>query len=421
MNSCYLQTSIRTLRLTIAALSVITTPLGVVSQASAQTETILHDFKGSDGSSPQAELIMDSHGNLYGTTYSGGSSNNGTAFKLSRPVAPNTTWSESVLFSFGGVGQASNPAAPLIFDSYGDLYGTTYSGGLHTYGAFFRITPSLPLKETGLYSFEGGADGAHPESGFVRDSDGNLFGTTRLGGDCGSGTVFELIPPTLPNIIWEKKILHHFCGPPDDGAFPAAGLIMNSSGDLLGTTFNGGAHTWGTVFELSYNSGLGTWTEHVLHSFGAVADGMNPSGSLIMDSFGNLYGTTIQGGLYGEGTVFRVSCSDGSCTETSIYAFLGGEDGRTPYGRLVMDSHGNLYGTTSAGGGGSGCNFNPAGTVFKLSPGLPWTKTILHKFCNVGDGNAPQAGLVMDSNGNVYGTTYAGGSTGHGIVFKITP
>ena len=408
--------SIETLHLTIAALClVLAMALLAPSQAYAQTETVLHNFNGSDGSGSLAELIMDSSGNLYGTTYAGGSHNQGAVFQLSPPVSPGTSWSESVLFSFGGTAQAANPGAPLTMDSYSDLYGTTISGGLYNYGTFFRITPGLPWTETGLYSFEGRTDGSYPEGAFVRDSRGNLFSTTYAGGNCGEGTVFELIPPTLPSIVWEKKILHHFCG--TDGSNPDVGLVMDSGGNLFGTTLNGGAHTWGTVFKLSYNSGLGTWTETVLHSFGGLADGMGRSASLIMDSFGNLYGTTIRGGLYGYGTVFEVICSSGSCAETSLYAFLGGKDGKTPYGRLIMDSHGNLYGTSFGGGSGS----NPQGTVFKLSPGIPWAKTILHSFCNAGDGCNPYAGLVMDSRGNLYGTTSAGGASGHGTVFKIAP
>jgi len=189
---------------------------------------------------------------------------------------------------------------------------------------------------------------------------------------------------------------------------------MDSSGNLYGTTYGGGATTYGTVFELSPSSDS-AWTLTVLHSFGTAGDGIYPVASLIMDESGNLYGTTEGGGLYGSGTAFKLTSANGAWTEEEIVGFEGGvKDGAAPTGRLLPDKKGNLYGTTSLGGP------NNSGTVFRLS-GAPWRKTILHSFGNSGDGRNPYAGLITDSTGALYGTTYGGGANGHGTVFKLVP
>jgi uncharacterized repeat protein (TIGR03803 family) len=189
---------------------------------------------------------------------------------------------------------------------------------------------------------------------------------------------------------------------------------MDTSGNLYGTTSAGGATTFGTVFELS-PSPDSSWTLTVLHSFGTSGDGIVPVASLIMDEGGNLYGTTKSGGLYGNGTAFKLANVNGAWTEQEIVGFEGGgKDGANPTGRLLLDKKGNLYGTTSFGGP------NNAGIVFRLS-GAPWRKTILHSFGNTGDGLNPYAGLIMDSTGALYGTTYGGGANGHGTVFKLVP
>lgn len=368
--------------------------------ALAQTETVLHNFTGypSDGSTPQADLISDASGNLFGTTYAGGSNNQGTVFEVS------ASGTELVLYNLGGPLQAANPLAFLAKDSNGNLFTTSHNGG-NGIGTFFEISNVLGTwVETGLYSFSSSTDGSYPEAGFIIDSSGNLYSTTFAGGSCGAGTVFKLTPPAPPSTTWTKSILHNFCGGSTDGANPEAGIMVDASGNLYGTTYNGGANTTGTVFELTPNLG-NSWSFLLLHSFGAVADGQFPAAGLVMDASGNLYGTTVSGGAYGCGIVFEmIPVGDGAWNEQSLYAFLGGTDGKNLYSRLLLDSIGNLYGTTSAGGSG----INPQGTVFKLAPGFPYTKTILHNFCNTGDGCTPYAGLVMDESGNLYGTTSAG-------------
>ncbi len=269
--------------------------------------------------------------------------------------------------------------------------------------------------ETILHSFAGGTDGATPIAGLVMDSSGNLYGTTYSYGSLGGGTVFKLTPGT--GGAYTETILHSFAGG-TDGANPYAGLVMDSSGNLYGTTFGGGgSSSYGTVFRLTPATG-GSYIETILHSFAGGTDGANPYAGLVMDSSGNLYGTTESGGgSSNHGTVFKLTPgTGGTYTETILNSFAGGTDGVNPYAGVVMDSSGNLYGTTEYGGSSN------SGTVFKLTPGTggTYTETILHSFAGgTNDGSYPFAGLVMDSSGNLYGTTQTGSSGGNGTVFEI--
>jgi uncharacterized repeat protein (TIGR03803 family) len=306
-------------------------------------------------------------------------------------------------------------------DSSGNLYGTTFGGGASGYGTVFELSPAASgtWTEKFLYSFKGGSyDGLFPFAGLIMDSSGNLYGTTQGGGASGWGTVFEL----SPRGTWNETILYSFSGG-NDGATPAAGLIMDSNGNLYGTTVEGGASRNGTVFELSPpTTADGPWNETVLHAFKGGNDGAAPYAGLIMDSSGNLYGTTGGGGASGWGTVFELSPPtfgplSRPWNETVLYAFKGGNDGVDPLGGLIMDSQGNLYGTTS---GGRALGY---GTVFELIqiPGVPgaWNETILYAFSGGNDGANPGAGLVM-AQGNLYGTTAGGGASGYGTVFELT-
>ncbi len=351
--------------------------------------SVLYSFNPSsatsaDGNNPYAGLIQDSNGNLYGTTYIGGTSGFGTVFQLSPPSPPATHWTETVLYSFAGGSDGAYPRAGLILDSAGNLYGTTYAGGAHTLGTVFQLAPTSSTSnwtETLLHSFAGGSDGANPRAGLILDSAGNLYGTTYAGGTPNLGTVFRLSPPISPATNWTETVLHPFAGG-SDGANPRAGLILDSAGNLYGTT-SGGTNDLGTVFELAPPiSPAANWTETLLHSFvGGTSDGAAPYAGLILDSAGNLYGTTYAGGTPNLGTVFRLSPPISPAaiwTETLLYSFLNTPDGASPYARLILDSAGNLYGTTS-GGGGYG-----AGSVFQLSPpsspALNWTETVRYSF-----------------------------------------
>jgi uncharacterized repeat protein (TIGR03803 family) len=392
--------------------------------AVAQTETVLYSFKGgaSDGQYPHGRLFRDLRGNLYGTTYQGGTHNGGLVFELS---PSGSTWKETVLYNLGGVLDGKYPWSGLVRDSNGNFYGTTEAGGLGQVGTVFEVTPGITWTETGLYSFTGGADGSHPydTSSLLLDSSGNFYGTTHAGGAGQVGTVFEVIPPVPPSTVWTKKLLHSFSGNAGDGSLPYAGLIMDSGGNLYGTTFEGGAYGVGIVFELSPSESI--WTETVLWIFGA-GDGRYPWGGLVQDLNGNLYGTTYQGGLHSGGTVFKLSSpsGSGSWTESVIHSFGGTGDGYEPYDALVMDSRGNLYGTTYGGGG------HNRGIVFKLSRfGLgTWTESVLYSFKGgVSDGDYPEdGGLIIDGHGNLYGVTALGGGSGCaqngcGTVFKVVP
>ena len=244
-----------------------------------------------------------------------------------------------------------------------------------------------------MHSFTGGADGSDPYAGLIRDSAGNLYGTTLLGGASGAGVVFKV------DTTGTETVLHSFSGGTDGGA-PQAGLIRGSAGDLYGTTVQDGASGAGVVFKLD---AIG---ETVLYSFTGGADGSNPFGSLVRDSAGNLYGTTESGGASGAGVVFKL---DTTGTETVLYSFTGDADGGYPYAGLIRDSAGNLYGTTSSGGASG------QGVVFELD--TTGTETVLYSFTTGADGAFPYAGLIRNSAGNLYGTaTY-----GYGVVFRIQP
>ncbi|MGB0116254.1 MAG: choice-of-anchor tandem repeat GloVer-containing protein [Terriglobales bacterium] len=382
--------------LTLVVLSVLL--LLALQPAHAQTETVLHIFGGgkSDGGNPEAGLVMDNLGNLYGTTYYGGAYGGGTAFELT-PAG-----TETVLYSFGGGKTAGfNPTASLVMDNLGNLYGSTYRGGAKKKcGTVFELTPAGT--ETVLHNFTGKpGDGAVPFAGLVMDTLGNLYGSTIDGGAKNKGTVFELTPTGT------ETVLHSFTGKPGDGAVPNSRLVMDNLGNLYGTTADGGAKNFGTVFELTPAG-----TETVLYSFtGKNGDGAYPLGGVVMDNQGNFYGITGFGGAKNFGTVFKLTPAG---TETVLYSFTSSNgDGAYPDGGLVMDSLGNLYGTT-VGGGTDGW-----GTVFELTPA--GTETVLYSFTSSnGDGAVPNGGLIMDNLGNLYGTTYYGG-VDFGIVFEVTP
>ena len=380
------------------------------------TFTVLYSFKWdfADGAFPYAGVVLDAAGNLYGTTYWGGASGLGTVFKL------DTTGAETVLHSFNG-GDGSNPA-DLIRDANGNLYGTTQFGGASDAGTVFKLDTTGA--ETVLHSFVGPpTDGLRPIAGLVRDAGGSLYGTTLAGGsssNCGGGcgTVFRL------DTTGTESVLHNFVGSPTDGAFPYAGLVRDAAGNLYGTTKSGGSSSncsdgCGTVFKLDP-----TGKETVLHSFnGEPSDGSTPTGDLVLDAAGNLYGTTWFGGsskrcTLGCGTVFRL---DTTGAETMVHSFAKKRrDGKFPYAGLVRDAAGNLYGTTVQGGASNNC-VGGCGTVFRLD--TTGGETLLHRFVGGSpptDGERPTAGLVRDAAGNLYGTSPNGGAVGVGTVFKIS-
>lgn len=378
-----------------------------IPSAQAQTFTVLYNFTGSsDGATPYAGLFRDTAGNLYGTTTVGGSSNQGTVFVV------DTSGTETVLHSFSGADGIS-PYAGVIMDAKGNLYGTTQNGGTGCSGTgcgtVFELTPKAGgWTETVLHKFTGDPDGDYP-FGLIQDAKGNLYGATEVGGTTGiAGTVFKV------SKAGKELVLHNFQGGSSDGEFPyLAGVVMDTKGNLYGDTFEGGASPYngGVVYKLGKSGAL-----TVLHSFPvSEEDGEEPMGTPVVDKQGNLYGTTSTGGP-DYGIVWKVSKKG---KETVLHHFAGGpSDGAFPYSGVILDAKGNLYGVTTAGGSGTACGQYACGTVYKLAKN--GTLTLLHSFTG-SDGDYPIGGLILDANGNLYGTTVYGGSGGYGTVWKLTP
>jgi uncharacterized repeat protein (TIGR03803 family) len=426
----------------VVAISALTLTMLVISApAAAQTETVLYSFNGygTDGApyQPYSGVIFDSAGNLYGTTFQGGTYGHGSVFELS-PLEGGG-WNESLLFSFnekkGSVGYG--PQASLVFDNTGNLYGTRSTEGTFGDGTVFELSPAAGggWTEGSVHSFNG-TDGDYPENTLIM-AGSYLYGTTDFGGTYGYGAVFAFVPIGGG---WLERMLHSFKHSKQDGMYPSLGsLAIDAAGNIYGTTAGGGANVspecptgCGTVFEVSPH-GSDLWTEKILHNFNYNgADGIFPEAGVILDGSGNLYGTTFRGGtgsckvgkqVEGCGSLFELSpAAGGAWTETIVHSFQDNStDGQYPQAGagLLMDASGNIFGTTGFGGA------HDNGTVFKFSPagGGAWTELILHSFDDNGtDGYGPAGNLVLDSAGNVYGTTAAGGnSSGGGIVYEITP
>lgn len=395
----------------------------VIPSGGAGSENALYSFAGgTDPKLPYAGLVFDKAGNLYGTSELGGTNNQGTIFEIS-PSA-NGTWTETVLYNFTGASDGGQPYGSLVFDTAGNLYGTTNFGGSSNCnmgcGTVFELTPgSGQWTETVLYTFSGGSDGREPSARLRLDAVGNLYGTTLLGGDIGSacssgcGTVFKL---THGSSGWNESVLYAFQGG-SDGASPYDGLTFDPAGNLYGTTYGGGSSASGTIFKLT--QGSNGWTETILHSFTGGHDGKYPFGDLILDATGNLYGTAFQGGS-GFGVVYELSFStNGGWHDRVLHSFYNTPAGN-PVAGLVMDTAGNLYGTTMLGVTNTACG-GGCGALFELTPaaGGPWTYKVVHAFGSGTDGYHPSGDLILDSSGNLYGTTQAGGEQGAGIVFQI--
>jgi uncharacterized repeat protein (TIGR03803 family) len=418
--------------------------LGCAVFSTAQTEGVIHAFQSAnkkDGDGPYG-LVADSKGNLYGATFYGGSHSQGAVYKLSPPAQPGGAWTQSVLYSFTGGADGGEPSGSLFLDARNNhIYGTTSYGGGGV-GVVYELTPGKPWTETVLHNFGFGKDGAFPNGGLITDGHGTLYGTTSGGGSDQYGVVFRLSPPAKSGGVWSEAILYTFQGGGTNATIPSAGLVMDSTGSLYGTTTTGGAGGencdagCGAVFQLTPPAdGKGPWTERVLYSFQGGSDGQYPAASLVFDSAGALYGTTQKGNLAGVqcgcGTVFKLTppaTQGGVWTESVLWAFTGGTDGGFPNSSLIFDSTGALYSTTAYGGGtqdicGGAIEYG-CGTAFKLTPpsvqGGAWTENVLHAFQSGSDGSYPFAPLVQVGS-TFYGTTYLGGSRGAGTVFEITP
>lgn len=395
-------------------------PLKAAAQATAPTYTVLYNFTGgTDGAIPDTDLTSDAAGNLYGTTYTGGSFNGGCYESLGCGVVfkLDPAGNETVLHAFGGGSDGNKPYSGVVQNAAGNLYGTTRYGGTFAgemcriyggCGVVFKIDPAG--KETVLHSFTGGSDGAFPYTGLLLlDAAGNLYGTTTNGGKCatsfGCGVVFKLDP------AGNETVLHTFTG--NDGVGPFGGLTRDAAGNLYGTA-GGGSGSYGVIFKLDPNG-----EETVLYAFTGGLDGAYPQAGVVSDAAGNLYGTTEQGGdtscsvagSNGCGVVFEL---DPNGKETVLYAFTGELDGAYPLAGLIRDPSGSLYGTANLGG--SICS-ECYGTLFAISPA--GKEVLIHSFMGGTDGGNPKAGLLADS-GYLYGTATSGGAYDQGVIFKIS-
>jgi len=408
--------------------TAIATATVFVPITQAQSFTVLHNFTaGLDGANPYTGLTMDAAGNLYGTTQYGGLQSNdcflsngcGTVFKLARQ---GSGWIFRPLYQFQGIptGDGANPLGRVIFGPDGALYGTTAYGGSDAggdcsngdefrCGTVFKLTPQpIPCRsftcnweETQLYAFMGATDGAHPLGEIAFDSAGNLYGATQ------SNTAYELTPA---HGTWTLTVLHAFAG--SGGFDPVGGVQLDQEGNIYGTTELGGTGQEGTAFQL-VPSGSG-WTLNTLYDFQFGSGGINPAAGLIVGPGGNLYGGTTNG--QPNPVVYELSPSNGGWIYSTLYTF--------PYqhccgvaANLVMDSAGNLYGT--AGGDAVAQIY---GSVFRLTPSNGgWIYTDLHDFSGGSDGGLPVSRVLIDANGNLYGTASIGGANGYGVVWEITP
>lgn len=339
----------------------------------AQTFTVLHNFSGgTDGANPYAGVVMDHGGNLYGTTSAGGFAGAGctlypgcgTVFKLSHSQLG---WNLTSIYTFGasqGLSDGANPASSVVFGPDGALYGATSGGGSHGYGTIVRLTPQptvcrttrCPWLERTMYSFLGDIDGAYPGYGDVSfDAAGNLYGTTIDGGgglcnDDTCGTVYKL---SHSGGQWLESIIYQFSQGTIPGFSPYSGVILDNSGNLYGTTTTQGPNRGGTVFELVRSGNQ--WTLNTLYSFtssdgGGTIGGPGPTAALTMDASGNLYGTTLLEGDFGQGAVFKLTNSNGNWTLTTLHSFTGAADGGRPWGQVILGPDGTIYGTASVGG-----------------------------------------------------------------------
>jgi uncharacterized repeat protein (TIGR03803 family) len=389
-------------------------------EAQAAKFKVLHTFAGgNDGEAPTAPPTLDRAGNVYGTTAEAGNGTGctngcGTVFQLQPSGAQ---YRERILYSFSDPsGSPIYSNGPLVLDANGKLYGTSAQGGDLSCNCGFvyeLVRSHTGWTENVIHTFLGSnaADGSNPYSGVVHDKAGNLYGTTNDGGNSGTqwGTVFELTPNT--DGTWTETIIYGF-PTYTQGIFPYA-LTIDAKGNLYVTASQGGVYGNGTIIKLALSGGV--WTETTLYAFTGGDNGSFPFTGAVPDVAGNLYGTTSSGGDDTVGNVFKLTPAKGYWNFSTVYNFTGGRDGGLPNNTLTMDQAGDLYGTTQTGGA------YQYGTVYNLALSSgKWVETVLHSFTGGSDGAYP-VGIVLDSSGNLFGTANSGGAHNFGTVFEITP
>jgi uncharacterized repeat protein (TIGR03803 family) len=382
--------------------------------AYATNERVIYNLPGGNagGSDPYSKPLVTASGVIYGTAASGGPKNYGTIFALSPKSGGG--WNARTLHFFRGGSEGSNPVGNIVFDASGNLYGITSANGG---GTVYQLTPNSNGSRTlhTIYSFKSYPDANTPYSGLTIDASGNLYGTTNSGGANGVGAIYKLSPNS--DGTWTESILYSLGSYSGDGTYTWAEPVFDAAGNIYGTTVTGGAFGSGTVYKLSPNSD-GTWTESVLYSFTGGADQGIPKSAVWLDSSGNIFGTASADGTSAAGAVFELSpSSGGTWTERTLHIFGAVGDGYRPYAGLTGDAAGNLYGTTYVGGAiGAGC-------VYRMYPGTGggWSENVVYSFTESPDGNAPGVGVTLGNGGVFYGVTSYGGTAQMGVVFALKP
>lgn len=383
--------------------------------AHGASEAVIHSFTGSpDGVGPQANMVAYG-GALYGTTFYGGTAGYGTVFRLRPAGSAKTVWVETVLHSFVGGRDGRLPAGNVVADKHGNLWGASFYGGTYNCGTIFRLSPGT-FNYTIVYNFRGGTDGCNVLGNLLVGADGGLYGVTVNDGKNGDGTVFKVAPVAgtsrfADHVLYDVGFAGH-------GGAPTGGLVADKNGALYGTEQDSFG---GTVFKLSPPTRGTAWTATTLHTFGLNGDGYGPAAGVTITPLGILLGTTQLGGAKNQGTVFRLvppPKASGSWTYSILYSFTDGKDGKWPYAGLIKDKVGALYGTAFEGGAGRN------GAIFRLNPPSgsrkTWTETTLHNFGAKPDGGAPSSGLTVTADGLLYGNTVLGGSANAGAVYKLS-
>jgi uncharacterized repeat protein (TIGR03803 family) len=376
---------------------------------------LIYSFAGNgDGEYTDTELVMDGAGTLYGTSVLGGTFGSGTVFQISSAGV------HTVLYSFTGGSDGGQPYKGVTLDAHGNLYGTAVTGGSGSCeggcGVVYKLTKSgSRWTQSVIHKFTGGTDGSGPGSPVAFDSKGNFYGTTPTGGAHGLGVVYQLKPnPTG----WSFQVIHAFTGGIDGNGGSAGHLLVDTAGNLFGVCTVGGANGFGNVYEISRSGSA--WVFNTLYSFKDQPDGASPYGAVVFDKSGNLFGTTYYAGANDKGTVYKLTHNpNGTWTEGVLYSFKGGTDGASPISSLVPDSGGNFYGTTSEGGASAcGC-----GVIFKLAKGTSgkWTESVVYRFPGTPSPGFAYNGMVSGTAANFYGATVHGGSDNDGALYELIP
>jgi uncharacterized repeat protein (TIGR03803 family) len=388
--------------------------------ATAQDDlrVLYHFGYGNDGHYPDTDLVPDAAGTLYGMTVQGGFWNSGTVFRFQPEPVGWTLWT---IYEFTSGPDGGQPYGGVTLDTAGNIYGTAVVGGDWTgcpedgCGVVWRLQPDGlgGWVQDVIHAFQN-IDGYGPGGPLSFDAQGNLYGMTPGGGGFGMGTVFQLRPtPTGP---WQHRVIHHFTGGEDGGGGSKARLLIEPDGTMYGVATTGGAYGLGTAFRMAPVPGTG-WEYEVLHAFRGIPDGIFPYGGLIKDAQGNLYGTTYYGGVDDLGTVYRLSQVGGTWTSTVLHDFAGGNDGAYPISALAFGTNGAMYGTTSLGG------VSGDGTVFKMTKNAAgvWRTKVVYAF-DGSDGELPYSGLIMDPvTQDLFGTAVHGGENGDGTIYRFSP